>query len=56
MIIRVIGRGVGIQSDEREPPKTKRKYEDRENGGYEEGKRLMIRAIGGMKIVGGMGT
>ena len=51
MIIRVIGRGVGIPTDERNYLKQRgnMKIEDMRKG------RLMIRTIGGMKIVGGMG-
>ena len=51
MIIRVIGRGVGIPTDERNY------LEQRGNTKIEDMRkeRLRIRTIGGMKIVGGMG-
>lgn len=55
MIIRVIGRGIGMPTDERNHPKQKGNMKIERMGDMRK-ERLMIRAIGGMKIVGGMGT
>ena len=55
MIIRVIGRGVGMPTDERNHPRQKGNMKIERMGDMRK-ERLMIRVIGGMKIVGGMET
>jgi len=55
MTIRVIGRGVGMPTDERNHLKQKGNMKIERMGDMRK-ERLMIRVIGDMKIVGGIGT